>query len=60
MSFNFPTQFETGLEVAERMFAQNLYVDLDGSIRPHHFPAKGMWHFDGQVYYLPKPTQESK
>ena len=40
--------------VAMRTLAKNIYVDLDGTLHPHKFPSEGLWHFDGQFYYLPK------
>jgi hypothetical protein len=33
---------------------KNIYVALDGTLRPHKFPKAGLWKFDGQFYYLPK------
>ena len=40
--------------VAMRTMAKNIYVDLDGTLHPHKCPSEGLWHFDGQFYYLPK------
>ena len=36
---------------------QNIYIGLDGTIRPHKFPTSGLWTFDGQFYIPPRnPT----
>lgn len=42
-------------QVAAYTICENVYIDLDGTIRPHKFPRKGMWRFDGQFFYLLKP-----
>lgn len=30
---------------------ENVYVALDGTIRPHLNPTKGLYYFDGQIFY---------
>lgn len=45
---------ETICAVVAMQMCQNVYIDLDGTIRPHKFPRAGLWRFDGQFYYLPR------
>ncbi len=34
--------------------SKNVYIDMNGQIRPKKFPIEGMWMYDGQIFYLPK------
>jgi hypothetical protein len=38
-------------------YAENIYIDMDGTLHPHAFTRKGLWVFDGQIYYLAKPPK---
>jgi len=38
-------------------FAQNLFMDLDGTLKSHKFPTSGLWQYDGQIYFLPKENR---
>jgi hypothetical protein len=39
--------------VSTTLLCENVYVRLDGTISPTPFkmPKKGIWYFDGQVFY---------
>lgn len=45
----FPSHIDTQAE----SHAINVYVDLDGTIKPRRFSRHGMWRFDGQFYMPP-------
>lgn len=34
-------------------FSQNVFIDMNGVVRPHRFDAEGLWGFDGQFYIPP-------
>lgn len=56
---DFSTGLTTGIidfSESELEFNRNVYIDLDGTIKPHKFPKPGLWKYDGQFYYLPKPV----
>lgn len=42
------------LDTRSSAYCQNVYLDLDGTVRPRKFPKVGLWLFDGQVFYLPR------
>lgn len=39
--------------VSTTLLCENVYVDIDGTVHPTkvQMPRKGLWYFDGQIFY---------
>lgn len=47
------THITDGAAAHYSWYAKNVYVDLDGTIKPKNLPASGLWRFDGQIFFKP-------
>lgn len=51
----FRKRYDTFISTNELQECQNVYVDLDGVVKPRKFNTKGLYYFDGQFWSLRRP-----
>lgn len=48
--FSWRTGKNTRMSSVNTQYFKNVYVDLDGTLKPKKFPLEGLWRYEGQVF----------